>query len=303
MRCLRDRPRRPDPTLPALLTVLRPQQWIKNGFVFVGLLFGHAWNDGARVGMAFAAFVAFCLLASAVYAMNDIADREADRLHPRKSQRPVARGAVSVAQAAVLSAACAAAGLALGFGWGGHAPWIFPAYLAINLAYSFGLKHVVILDVFLISAGFMLRILAGTLGLAIAPSHWLLACGLLVTLFLGFAKRRAELDVAGTGAAHRRVLEHYSAPLLDQMITVAAAGTVVAYALYTLSPETIALHGTDRLVFTVPFVLYGMFRYLYLLHRRGGGGDPAVELVRDPHLVVAAAGWLALTAWLLGAAP
>ncbi|GAB4167229.1 MAG: decaprenyl-phosphate phosphoribosyltransferase [Rhodocyclaceae bacterium] len=289
-------------TVPSVVAALRPQQWIKNGFVFIGLLFGHAWNDAATVRMAIAAFAAFCLLSSAVYVMNDIADRDADRLHPRKSRRPVASGALGVPAAAALSLACALLGLALGFAWGGREPWIFPAYLAINLAYSLGLKHVVILDVFLISAGFMLRILAGTLGLAIAPSHWLLACGMLVTLFLGFAKRRAELDVAGAGAAQRRVLEQYSAALLDQMITVAAAGTVVAYALYTLSPETIALHGTDRLVYTVPFVLYGMFRYLFLLHRRGGGGDPALEIVRDPHLVAALLGWLALTAWLLGAA-
>lgn len=284
----------------ALVALLRPHQWVKNGFVFLGLLFGHAWNDPARVGMALWAFAAFCLLSSAVYVINDIADREADRAHPAKSGRPLASGAIGVPRALVVMSVCAAAGFAIAFGAAGEAPWIFVAYVAINLAYSAGLKHVVILDVFLVSAGFMLRILAGTLGLGIAPSHWLLACGMLVTLFLGFAKRRAELDLLrALGGAHRRVLEHYSAPLLDQMIAVAAAGTVVAYALYTVSPETIALHGTDRLVHTVPFVLYGMFRYLFLLHRRGGGGDPALELVRDPHLVAALLGWLALTAWLL----
>ncbi len=283
-----------------LLRLLRPQQWIKNGFVFLGLLFGHAWNDPDKVMLACAAFVAFCLLSSCVYVMNDILDREQDRQHPRKRARPLASGAVGVGAAVALMALCGVAGLALAFTRGGEQPLIFVGYLALNTAYSFGLKHVVILDVFIIAAGFMLRILAGTLGIGIAPSHWLLLCGLLLTLFLGFAKRRAELNLlAEDSSGHRQVLEHYSAELLDQMITVAATGTLVAYSLYTVSPETVALHGTAHLIYTVPFVLYGMFRYLFLLHKRGGGGDPASELVRDPHLIAALVGWLGTTLWLL----
>ncbi len=283
-----------------LLRLLRPHQWVKNGFVFLGLLFGHAWADPARVTLAIDAFVAFCLVSSAVYVMNDLVDRERDRAHPKKRKRPLASGTVSMAAAIVLMLVCGGAGLAMAWIGGGALPGIFFGYVALNVGYSFGLKHVVILDVFLIAAGFMLRILAGTLGIGIAPSQWLLLTGLLLTLFLGFAKRRAELSaLQEDSGTHRRVLEHYSEPLLDQMITVAAAGVIVAYALYTVSPDTIRLHGTDKLIYTLPFVLYGMFRYLYLLHRRGGGGEPALEIVRDPHLVAAGAGWLGLTLWLL----
>ena len=286
----------------ALLRLLRPHQWVKNGFVFVGLLFGHAWNDADKLAAALLAFAAFCLLASGVYVLNDLADRERDRQHPKKRLRPLAAGTVTVPAALAAAALCLGGGLALAFVGPGRAPWLFVAYLAINAGYSLGLKHVVILDVFIISAGFMLRLLAGTLGVGIAPSHWLLLCGLLLTLFLGFAKRRAELLVLdGDGGGHRRVLEHYSPALLDQFITVAAAGTVVSYSLYTVSVETIALHGTPRLIYTLPFVLYGMFRYLLLLHRRGGGGDPARELLSDRHLIAAFLGWLALViAFLAG---
>ena len=285
----------------AYLRLLRPHQWVKNGFVFLGLLFGHAWSDQVKLGQALAAFAAFCLLASAVSVMNDLIDREQDRLHPKKKLRPLVTGAVSVGGACALAAACHVAGGIIARLWAGSAPWIFVAYVALNVGYSFGLKHVVILDVFIIAAGFMLRILAGTLGLDIAPSQWLLLCGLMLTLFLGFAKRRAELDaLQDDSVGHRRVLEHYTAPMLDQFIGIAAAGTVIAYALYTVSAETVALHGTRALIATVPFVLYGMLRYLWKLHARGGGGDPAQELLRDPHLLAATAGWLVLVLILLG---
>ena len=301
-----------------LLRLLRPHQWLKNGFVFVGLLFGHAWHDPAQATAALLAFAAFCLLSSAVYVFNDYIDREQDQRHPEKKKRPLASGAVSVPAALALGAVCLAAGLALAFG-ANRAPWIFVAYLVLNAAYSLGAKHVVVLDVFIIAAGFMLRILAGTVGIGIPPTHWLLLCGLMLTLFLGFAKRRAELNAltgdsvdAGAGepgasggeaasgaAGHRRVLEHYSATMLDQFIVVAATGTVVSYALYTVNPETIVLHGTPWLIATVPFVLYGLLRYLFLLHRRGGGGDPARELLTDPHLLAAFSGWLILVTALL----
>lgn len=283
----------------ALLRLLRPHQWLKNGFVFVGLLFGHAWHDPARASAALLAFAAFCLLSSSVYVFNDFIDREQDRRHPEKKNRPLASGAVPVPAALALAAACLAGGLALAF-LASRAPWVFLAYLALNLAYSLGAKHVVILDVFIIAAGFMLRILAGTVGIGIPPTNWLMLCGLMLTLFLGFAKRRAELNaLLESSAGHRRVLEHYSAAMLDQFIVVAATGTVVSYALYTVSAETIALHGTPWLIASVPFVLYGLLRYLFLLHRRGGGGDPARELLGDPHLIAAFAGWLILVAALL----
>ncbi len=283
-----------------LLRLLRPHQWLKNGFVLIGLIFGHAWNDPAKLTLALYAFAAFCLLASGVYVLNDLVDREQDRLHPRKRERPLARGSVSVAAALALMSACFAGGLLLAFTRAGSVPAIFVGYVVLNLAYSFGLKNVVIVDVFAIAAGFMLRILAGTSGIGIAPSHWLLLCGLSLTLFLAFAKRRAELSaMANDSGFHRRVLVEYSPALLDQMIAVAVACTLVAYSLYTVSPDTVALHGTHHLIYTVPFVLFGMYRYLFLLHRREGGGDPAQELLRDPHLAVALLGWLMTTIYLL----
>jgi 4-hydroxybenzoate polyprenyltransferase len=193
-----------------------------------------------------------------------------------------------------------AGGLWLAFG-ASRAPWIFLLYVAINIAYTLKLKHVVVLDVFLIASGFMLRLLAGTIGIGIVPSHWLLLCGLMLTLFLGFAKRRAELvALPEDSVGHRAVLEHYSEALLDQFITIVAACTVVSYSLYTVSAETVSLHGSNHLMLTVPFVLYGLLRYLFCLHRRGGGGDPARELLTDPQLIMAVSGWLITALAVLG---
>jgi 4-hydroxybenzoate polyprenyltransferase len=286
--------------MPPLIRLLRPHQWLKNGFVLVGLLFGHAWNDQDTLTRAALSFAAFCLLSSAVYIFNDLLDRDADRLHPEKRSRPLASGQVGVSAALLLLAACLCASFWLAF-YASHAPWVFLAYIAINIAYTLGFKRVVVLDVFMIASGFMLRLLAGTLGIGIAPSHWLLLCGLMLTLFLGFSKRRAELVVLPDDASgHRSVLEHYSISLLDQFITIVAAGTVLSYSLYTVSSETVALHGTNHLMITVPFVLYGLLRYLFRLQLKGGGGDPARELLTDWHLIGAVAGWLVAVFVVLG---
>ena len=288
-------------TVSHFVRLARPYQWVKNGFVLAGWLFGHGWHDPGLTVQAGLAFVAFCLVSSAVYALNDVFDRAADRRHPTKRDRPLASGAVRPATAIGFALVLAAAGLGLAAYVSPAAAAIAGGYVVLNFAYSLGLKHVPILDVFLIAAGFMLRLLAGTVGIGIAPSHWLLVCGLMVTVFLGFTKRRAEL-IALEGAAsgdHRPVLEQYTPELLDKMISISAAGVITAYALYTVDAATVRLHGTDQLLWTLPFVLYGVFRYIFLLHRRGGGGDPARDLLRDPHLAGAAAGWLAATAWLL----
>jgi len=288
----------------ALIRLMRPHQWIKNGFLFVGIVFGHGWKDRELVAEVLALFAAFCLVSSAVYVLNDIADRKADRLHPTKRSRPLAIGEVSVGGALALCIALALSGLALAAAVSLAAFLIAAAYVGLNLAYSAGLKGVAILDVFMISGGFMLRILAGTAGVGIDPSKWLLLCGLMLTLFLGFCKRRAEL-VAATGAGNsggatgRAALEGYSRTLLDRLITISVAGAAIGYALYTVDPDTVVLHGTDRLVLTLPFVLYGLFRYLQVVYSKGGGGDPAWELLRDPHLIAATAGWLGATGWLL----
>jgi 4-hydroxybenzoate polyprenyltransferase len=290
----------------ALIRLMRPHQWIKNGFVFIGLVFGHRWEDERLVGEVLALFAAFCLVSSAVYVLNDIADRDADRVHPVKRFRPLARGEVSVGSAAALCIALALSGLAVTAAVSLAAFLIAAGYVLLNLAYSAGLKHVAILDVFVIAGGFMLRILAGTAGIGIPPSKWLLLCGLMLTLFLGFCKRHAELLAVtdagnSSGATGRAALEGYSKALLDRLIAVSVAGAAIGYALYTVDPDTIVVHGTERLILTLPFVLYGLFRYLQVVYSKGGGADPAWEMLHDPHLIAATAGWLGATGWLLSA--
>jgi 4-hydroxybenzoate polyprenyltransferase len=290
------------------LRLIRPHQWIKNGFVLVGLVFGHGWAVPALVGQGLAVLAAFCLASSAVYVGNDIMDREADRAHPGKRNRPIASGAVGVLAAWLLCSALASAALVIA-GWvSSAAVAIVACYLVLNAAYSAGLKHVAVLDVVVIAAGFMLRILAGTAGIGIEPSKWLLFVGLMLTLFLGFSKRRAELTAleappAGAarepGVAQRPVLASYSTAMLDRMVATTAACAALGYGLYTVDPDTVLLHGTNGLILTLPFVVYGLFRYLFLVHRRGRGADPAWELLHDPHLVVATLGWFAATCAVL----
>jgi 4-hydroxybenzoate polyprenyltransferase len=254
---------------------LRPQQWIKNAFVWAGFLFAHAWRDALLATHVAAAFAAFCLLASAVYIGNDWIDRDADRAHPVKRGRPIAAGRVSLAAATSMSIVLALAAFALGAWVGVELLAILIAYLLLNVAYSVGLKQIVIIDVIAVALGFILRLLAGTLGVGIAPSPWLLMCGLMLTLLLGFGKRRAEIAVVETSAT-RPVLEQYSPALLDRLVTVCVSGTLISYSLYTISPQTIALHGSGDLVYTVPIVTYALFRYLYLLDRQHAAEDPSV---------------------------
>jgi 4-hydroxybenzoate polyprenyltransferase len=285
----------------ARIELLRPRQWVKNAFVLVGLVFGHAWRDPAMVEAALFATLAFCLASGAIYALNDARDVGQDREHPDKRSRPVARGSVSPAEAIAIAGCVAAASLALAIWVGWRAAGIIAAYLALSAAYSMGLKRVPVLDVVIIAAGFMLRLLAGTFGIGIAPSNWLLACGFLLTLFLGFAKRRAEIvRLAEDAGRHRAVLEHYTVGFLDKATLLCAAGMTIAYAAYTLSADTALLHGTGSLALTLPWVLLGTLRYLYRLRLRGGGGDPAEELLRDPLLAAAVAGWIATVLWLIG---
>lgn len=283
-----------------LLKLMRPHQWVKNGFVFVGVLFGHAWAVPALVASALLAAGAFCLVASAVYIVNDFADRERDRVHPKKRHRPLASGAITPGAALAVAAALAGGGFALGYAASPIVLALVAGYAAMNVAYTFSLKSVVILDVFVIATGFILRILAGTLGIGIAPSHWLLVCSLFLTLFLGFTKRRSELlSVGDDFLIHRKALLHYNAQLLDKMIGVCAATALMSYSLYTMSPATLHMHGTGNLIYTIPFVAYGMFRYLYLLHAYHAGADTSRELARDPHLLATLLGWAALTAALI----
>mgnify|MGYP000844152617 CR=1 FL=1 len=280
-----------------ILMLLRVEQWLKNGFVLVGLLFGHGWDDAGMVAAAWAAAAAFCLLSSATYVFNDLMDRDQDRLHPRKRNRPIASGAVGTATAVTVGLACLLAGLIIAAS-STQALWVFAAYLGLNIAYSLGMKTVPVLDAFIIAAGFMLRILAGTVGIGIAPSHWLLLTGLMLTLFLAFAKRRAELlELADAGPVHRPVLARYSTAMLDQFIGITATASLIGYSLYTVSAETVALHGDARLMVTVPIACYGILRYVFLLHG-GAGGDPVQEVLRDRQLMLTVMGWL-VTVWVL----
>lgn len=291
----------PAGTLLQYARLARPYQWVKNGFVFAGVLFGHALGNPVLLAQAATLFAAFCCMSSAVYALNDVADRRADRVHPRKRARPIASGRVGVPGAIAFAAVLALSGLALAAAVSTTALVIVGAYALVNVAYSAGLKHVAVLDVFIIASGFMLRLVAGTTGLEIAPSRWLLLCGFMATLFLGFAKRRAEIagDAGADPVSARRALDSYTPALLDRMIAICAGGALVAYGLYTIDPATVAVHGTDRLIYTLPPVAYGLLRYLFVLYRRGGGGDPTLEFLRDPHLIGAVVTWLALTIALI----
>lgn len=275
-----------------LLRSVRPDQWTKNLFVFAGLIFGRQLTDPGAVLLSLAAFLTFCALSGVVYLVNDVADRERDRQHPIKAQRPIASGALAPATA--LGTAGIVALFALGAAW-----WIGPlfgmvatGYLGLLGLYSFQFKHVVILDVLTIAIGFVLRVAAGAVAIDVPMSHWLLVCTILLALFLGLSKRRHELVLLADGAmGHRRILQEYSPYLLDQMIGVVTASTLMAYVFYATSPETAEKFGTSLLGLTIPFPLYGIFRYLYLVHQKEGGGSPAELLLTDRPLLACVAMW------------
>jgi len=283
-----------------LFLSLRPAQWTKNLLVFAGLLFGRRLLDPAAVGEAIAAFAVFCALSGVVYLVNDLVDREADQRHPLKQARPIASGAlpvrVAVAGAAIIGAAALAAAFRLGTGLG----TVAVAYVLLQAAYSLALKNIVILDVLAIAIGFVLRAVAGAVAVRVEISHWLFVCTILLALFIALAKRRHEIVLlAGDAALHRPILGEYSAYLLDQMIAIVAACTLISYVFYTISPETSEKFGSQWLGLTIPFPLYGILRYLYLIHQREGGGSPADLLLADRPLLTCVALWAAAVAILI----
>jgi 4-hydroxybenzoate polyprenyltransferase len=283
-----------------LVRSLRPQQWAKNLFVFAGLLFSGRLLDGTAWPAALAAFVIFCGLSGAVYLVNDVLDRGADSQHPVKRHRPIASGALSpglaLTTALVLTAACVAGAVAIN----GQLTMTAVGYVVLLAAYSAALKHYVIIDVLTLSAGFVLRAVAGAVAIGVPISHWLLVCTTLLALFIGLSKRRHELTLLSGGAAgHRPILQEYSPYLLDQMISVVTAATLVAYSVYTISSDTAARLGSDRLGLTIPFVLYGIFRYLYLVHQRHEGGSPSELLLTDRPLLVCVGLWVAAVVLVL----
>jgi 4-hydroxybenzoate polyprenyltransferase len=294
----------PGRSLPlSLLLSLRPSQWTKNLFVFFGLLFGQRLFDPRAVAQACAAFVIFCALSGVVYLINDVADREADRRHPIKRNRPIASGEVSASAAIALALVLTVAALAAAW-------WLRPAFAAVAMAYvgllalySGPLKHIVIIDVLTIAIGFVLRAAGGAVAIDVPISHWLLTLTILLALFLALAKRRHELVLlADDATSHRRILEEYSPYLLDQMIAVVTASTLITYIIYTVSPETVQKFQTDYLGLTLPFPIYGIFRYLYLVHQKEGGGSPSDMLLNDRPLLICVALWaVAVAAIIYGA--
>jgi 4-hydroxybenzoate polyprenyltransferase len=288
----------------SLVVSLRPSQWTKNLIIFLPLLFGERLFDGPSILLALGAFAVFCALSGAVYLINDVADRHADRQHPTKRLRPVAAGAISVPAALASAAVIGAAALAAAF-------WVRPllgllagAYLGLLALYSGPLKHIVIIDVLTIAIGFVLRAAAGAVAIAVPIGPWLYVMTILLALFLALSKRRHELVLLAEGATgHRPILGEYSPYLLDQMISVVTASTIVAYTYATVSPETIEKYDTHLLGLTLPFPLYGIFRYLYLVHQKEGGGSPSDMLLTDRPLLVCVALWaLAVASIIYGPA-
>lgn len=298
------------PTVPAcaarpawwrsVLAEMRPQQWVKNVLVLAPLLFAHQLFTGVALARAFAAFGLFCLVSSSIYLLNDLKDAAQDRRHPEKRLRPIAAGhlRVSVAVAAMilllLGALTGAMVLSPAFAA------LLGVYWAMNYLYSTWLKHQVILDVFVIAGGFVLRVVGGGVAIGVPLSDWLLICTTLLALFLGFSKRRHELGILGAEAvSHRHVLSEYSRTFLDMMIGVVTASTVMSYALYTVSEETVRKFHTRALLLTLPFVLYGIFRYLYLVYHRSEGGDPTQTLLSDRPTLINLVLWAMVATFII----
>lgn len=285
-------------TLIDLVVSSRPKQWIKNGFVFAALVFSGRLDDPASVARTIAAFLLFCLLSSAVYLLNDAADAEADRMHPLKASRPIASGRISVRLAVSVAIASAVVGVALSALLDYRFGLVAAGYVVLMAAYTFYLKHLVLIDVFSIAAGFVLRAAGGGAVIHVSISPWLYLCTILVSLFLGFGKRRHELLLLEESAGiHRRNLDEYTGPLLDNLINIVAGATIIAYSLYTFFGPT--EHHSHAMMATIPFVLYGIFRYLLLIHRADVAGAPEEAVLRDMPLLADVVLWALAAAVVL----
>jgi 4-hydroxybenzoate polyprenyltransferase len=287
-------------TLRAILVSMRPSHWVKNLFLFAALIFSGRLLYLEGFLLTLVGFFLFSFASSGIYLINDIADLEEDKLHPIKSVRPIPSGVLSVGAAGVASAVLLLVAVAGGFVISASFGGVAVAYILINIVYSFYLKDIVILDVMAIAISFVLRVVAGAVIIGVPPSEWLILCTLLLSLFLGFAKRRHELLVLEKRASnHRSVLEHYSPYFLDQMTAIVTASTVMSYALYTISDETVKKFNTKDLIYTVPFVLYGIFRYLYLVHRREEGGNPTKIILTDLPLIFNVIAWVLVCGFII----
>jgi 4-hydroxybenzoate polyprenyltransferase len=279
---------------------MRPQQWIKNTFVFAALVFAGHLRIAQDILLACFGFALFSLVASSVYIFNDIVDLEKDKLHPAKSHRPLPAGKLSVSTAAAAAAVLAALGLAGGFLLKVEFGAVLLLYVLINILYTLKLKETVILDVMTIAAGFVLRVVGGAFLISVPTSEWLIICTVLLSLFLGFSKRRHELTILEAHAnTHRAVLQHYSPYFLDQMIGIVTASTVMSYTLYTISEDTVLKFGNNHLIYTVPFVLYGIFRYLYIVHQKEEGGNPTKIALTDRPLLLNMVLWILVASLII----
>jgi 4-hydroxybenzoate polyprenyltransferase len=273
----------------SLIRLLRPRHWVKNiFFIFAPLIFSLNLFDPMQLGRAVVCFVAFSLAASFTYVVNDIVDREKDRQHPQKKKRPIASGKVSVRLACVIAALCLLSSIALCMVLNLQVLAIVAVYLALNVLYSLKLKNIVIIDVLIIAMGFILRVMAGSYAIDVMLSNWILLSTLFISLFMGFGKRHNELH-RGHGGKQRTVLADYTTQLLDYLIVISVGLTIITYSLYVVDPETALKLKTDKLVYTIPFVLYGLFKYLYLVYKKKEGADPAELVTRDKGIMVTVA--------------
>jgi 4-hydroxybenzoate polyprenyltransferase len=276
-----------------LIKLSRPRQWIKNFFVFAPLLFSKHLFEAGYVIKAFEAFVVFCFASSSVYVVNDILDAESDRAHPKKKYRPIASGEISIRQAIVFLVVIFIIIAALLYMQRPEVTGIIILYITANLLYSLYIKSIVLLDVFFISFGFMVRVLGGAFAISVSLSSWMVLCTIFISLFLAISKRRAELSQSTASGANpeaiqkqRRVLKDYSVEFADELNTIAAAGTIISYALYTVSERTVQIFGTGKLIYTTPFVIYGIFRYMYLIHKKNLGESPSTIVAKDIPIMI-----------------
>lgn len=288
-----------------LVVEARPWQYTKNLILFAGLVFAHHLLEPAYVWRTVIAFASFCLLSSFIYVLNDLVDLERDRKHPRKKNRPLASGRLSRGVGIAYCLALLAGGAALSLWLGLHFWVVSVAFVILNVLYSFVLKEMVVLDVMAIALSFEVRAIAGVGALkaldpSIAISPWLLVCTLFLALFLGFGKRRHELKLlSGEAGDHRPTLADYSERFLDTLISIVSAATILSYTIYTVAPDTVAKFGTTNLIYSIPFAVYGVFRYLYLIYEKKSGGSPSEVLLSDLPLALTIVGWGGVVFWVI----
>jgi 4-hydroxybenzoate polyprenyltransferase len=284
----------------ALISAVRPKHWIKNLFIIAPLLFAEKLFDVGLLTKSLLAFISFSLVASSIYLLNDVLDYKQDREHPVKRHRAIASGRIKISQAAYSAAILLSFGLATAIGVNLEFVIVAVGYVLLNILYSTYLKHRVIIDVLALSSFYVVRVVAGGVATGIKLSNWLLICTFLLALFMSFGKRRHEITLLKDGAKnHRAILSEYNPYFLDQMIAVVTSSTLVAYSLYTMSQETIERFHTDKLPLTIPFVLYGIFRYLYLVHQKEEGGNPTNLMLMDKPLILTVVGWVAAVLLIL----